>query len=302
MHPRCRRVPRPLSPARLIRGFSKVRHYGLFSPSRHNLLAQAREQLIAASASPRPVEDPIDPASGPAPGIGPRPRCPACGVGGLHIVETLRPCVARYDPEARGARAEKQRHTAAHAEAVVGPRGALKLFGPASLGVAGFVTPDQLFRLPDFRAGERAFAQLWAAAERVRADGAVVIQSQNPEHYALGALAGQDLGTFYREELKFRAELGYPPFRRLAIVTITGKSATDIEPTVEAVGAALRGAPQLTIYPPAADRRERARRIVVKAGDDLAALLESALGDFRRARGKQRGVIDVEVDPVEWPL
>ena len=76
----------------LPRGFSKVRHYGLFSPSRHHLLAQAREQLLAASASPRPVEDPIDPASGPAPGIGPRPRCPACGVGGLHIVETLRPC------------------------------------------------------------------------------------------------------------------------------------------------------------------------------------------------------------------
>jgi primosomal protein N' len=69
--------------------------------------------------------------------------------------------VARYDPDARGARADAQRHAAAHAEVVVGTRGALKLFGPASLGVAGFVTPDQLFRLPDFRAGERAFAQLW---------------------------------------------------------------------------------------------------------------------------------------------
>jgi hypothetical protein len=76
----------------LPQGFSKVRHYGLFSPSRHDLLAQAREQLIAASASPPPVEDPNDPASGPAPVIGPRPRCPACGVGVLHIVETLRPC------------------------------------------------------------------------------------------------------------------------------------------------------------------------------------------------------------------
>jgi hypothetical protein len=36
----------------LPQGFSKVRHYGLFSPSRHDLLAQAREQLIAASANP----------------------------------------------------------------------------------------------------------------------------------------------------------------------------------------------------------------------------------------------------------
>jgi hypothetical protein len=35
-------------------GFSKVRHYGLFSPSRHDLLAQARAQLLAASDEPAP--------------------------------------------------------------------------------------------------------------------------------------------------------------------------------------------------------------------------------------------------------
>jgi primosomal protein N' (replication factor Y) len=211
--------------------------------------------------------------------------------------------VARYDPDAtRGARLETQRRAAAHAEVVIGTRGALRLFGPASLGVAGFVTPDQLFRLPDFRAGERAFALLWAAAERVRPDGAVIVQSQNPEHYALTALAQQSLGVFYKEEMKFRAELGYPPFRRLAIVTVSGKSAAEIEPLADASGAALRGVPALTVYPATTDRRGRARRIVVKGGDDLPALVEAALGEFRRPRPKSRGIMDVEVDPVEWPF
>jgi primosomal protein N' (replication factor Y) (superfamily II helicase) len=191
---------------------------------------------------------------------------------------------------------------AAHAEIVVGTRGALKLFGPASLGVAGFVAPDHLFRLPDFRAGERAFALLWAAAERVHADGAVIIQSQNPEHYAVSALVAQDLGVFYKEELKFRAELGYPPFRRLAIVTLTGKTADDVGPLADAAYTALQGAAGLTPYPPAADKRGRTRRIVVKAGDDLPMLLEAALGEFRRPRAKSRGIMDVEVDPVEWPF
>ncbi len=74
----------------LPRGFSKVRHYGLFSPSRHDLLAQAREHLMAMSATPPPTKDPIDPAPVPAPV--PPPRCPACGIGVLHLVETLRPC------------------------------------------------------------------------------------------------------------------------------------------------------------------------------------------------------------------
>jgi len=248
--------------------------------------------------------------------IGPLPDlCPSCRGRRLspfgwsperveHAVRRRFPkaSVARYDPDARGKRAEAQRRAAAHAEVVVGTRGALKLFGPASLGAAGFVTPDQIFRLPDFRAGERAFAQLWAAAERVRPDGAVVVQSQNPDHYALAALTAQDLGIFYREEMKFRAELGYPPFRRLAIVTVSGKTAAEIDPLVEAAASSLRSARDLTVYPATTDRRGRARRIVVKGGDELPAALDAALGDFRRPAAKSRGIMDVEVDPVEWPF
>ena len=210
--------------------------------------------------------------------------------------------VARYDPDARGAKVEAQRRAAAHAEIVVGTRGALKLFGPASLGAVGFVTADQLFRLPDFRASERALAVLWAAAERVRPDGALVVQSQNPEHYALAALIRQDLSTFYKDELRFRAELGYPPFRRLAIITVTGRSAAEATPLLDAVGAALRNASGITVYPPIPARSGRAHRIVVKGGDDLDTPLEGALGEFRRTRARARGIMDVEVDPVEWPF
>jgi primosomal protein N' (replication factor Y) (superfamily II helicase) len=208
--------------------------------------------------------------------------------------------VARWDPEAsRGARGETQRAAAAVAEIVVATRGALRLFGPASLGLAGFVSPDQLLRLPDFRAGERMFALLWAAAERVGSQGALVIQSQNPTHYALEAVARQELAAFYRIELKFRAELGYPPFRRLAVVTVSGPA--DTRRLADEVAAALRASPCLSVYPPVAERRERARRIVVKGDAELPAVLASALEDFRGPRPRSRGIIDVEVDPVEWP-
>jgi len=207
--------------------------------------------------------------------------------------------VARWDPEAsRGARGEAQRTAAAEAEIVVGTRGALRLFGPASLGLAGFVSPDQLLRLPDFRAGERMFALLWAAAERVGADGALVIQSRNPGHYALEAVARQHLETFYQPELQFRAELGYPPFRRLASVTVTGR---DTRRLADEVAAALRASSRLTVYPPVAERGERARRIVVKGEADLPVALAAALEDFRGPRPQSRGIIGVEVDPVEWP-
>jgi primosomal protein N' (replication factor Y) len=211
--------------------------------------------------------------------------------------------IARYDPDAGGGRrGQGQREAALAAEVVIGPRGALRLFGPASLGLAGFVSPDQMLGVPDFRAAERTFALLWAAAERVRPDGALIVQSQNPAHYALEAVGRQDLGAFYGPELKFRAELGYPPVRRMAIITVGARTAA-AERTAAMVAAALAHGPALTVYAPAADRRNRARRIVVKGGRDLPAVLGEALRQFRVPRGAGgRGIIDVEVDPVEWPF
>jgi len=211
--------------------------------------------------------------------------------------------IARYDPDAlRGARGETQRRAAAAAQVVIGTRGALRLFGRAALGLAGFVSPDQLLRLPDFRAGERTLALLWAAAERVGAGGALVIQSQNPTHYAFEAAARQDLAAFYTPELRFRAELGYPPFRRLAIVTLRGGGVPETERLAERVCAALRASTALQVYPPGADRRSRVRRVVVKGPAELPRLVGAALQEFRDPRPEGRGIIDVEVDPVEWPF
>jgi primosomal protein N' len=184
---------------------------------------------------------------------------------------------------------------------VIGTRGALRLFGPGALGLAGFVAPDQLLRLPDFRAGERLFGLVWAAAERVARGGSLVLQSQSPEHYVVDAAVRQDLAGFYRHELKFRGELGYPPFRRLAVVTVAAKGPADMQRLAADVAAALRADRELIVYPPASDRRNRLRRVVVKGRDDLSARLAAGLSDFRKPRPKSRGIIEVEVDPVEWP-
>src|SRR6266850_375529 len=150
------------------------------------------------------------------------------------------------------------------------------------------------------RCDQCAIALAWAAAERVAADGALIIQSQNPGHYAFEAVARQNLAEFYEKELKFRAELGYPPFRRLAVVTARARESAETRRLAEAVGAALRGRAGLTVYPPVADRRDRAHRIVAKGGAELPRLLDEALREFKTPGTGSRGIIDVEVDPVEW--
>jgi primosomal protein N' (replication factor Y) len=142
---------------------------------------------------------------------------------------------------------------------------------------------------------------MWSAAERVAPGGSVVVQSQSPDHYVFEACARQDLHAFYRRELSFRGELGYPPFRRLAIVTASAPDGSVMRRLADDVTAALRATPRLTVYPPTPDRRDRQRRIVVKGHGDLAVLLADALAEFRRPGPKSRGIIDIEVDPVEWP-
>ena len=209
--------------------------------------------------------------------------------------------IARYDPEARrGRRGETQRASAATADVVIGTRGALRPFGPATFGVAAFISPDQLLGVPDFRAAERTFALLWAAAERVRPDGELVIQSRNPSHYALDAVAHQELATFYRAEQKFRAELGYPPFRRLAVIVLRPRGGADTG-LIERVGAALAGTSDLVAYPAIALPGRRGHRIVVKGDASLPRALAAVLGDLLAIRRLRPGIMDVEVDPVEWP-
>ncbi len=72
-------------------GFSKVRSYGVFSPSRKTLLDRARAQLRAAP--PEPAPEPADTLDAPVPpvsGHDPRePPCPSCGLGRMRILETL---------------------------------------------------------------------------------------------------------------------------------------------------------------------------------------------------------------------
>jgi primosomal protein N' (replication factor Y) len=103
--------------------------------------------------------------------------------------------------------------------------------------------------VPDFRAGERAFQLLWSAAEAVGAGGRLVVQTLHPDHYALTAVRSQNRDAFYRQELPFRFELGYPPFRRFCHVSARGKTAAGAKALIEEAAGALADIEGLTVYP-----------------------------------------------------
>ena len=85
--------------------------------------------------------------------------------------------------------------------------------------LVGVISADIGLTLPDFRNGERVFQLLTQVAGRagrgVRG-GRVILQTYQPDHYAIQAASQHDYEGFYRQELRYRRELGYPPFRRFA--------------------------------------------------------------------------------------
>ena len=210
--------------------------------------------------------------------------------------------IARYDAESRRGRATARAIREGRAQVIVGTRAALKAFVPRGPSLVGFIRPDSVLRLPDFRAGERAFSLLWAAAEKVADGGRVFIQTQHPDHYAVRAAVNQDLPSFYKHELGFRAELGYPPFRRLCLITVRSRTQGRAQRLAEELARDLNELDGLTVYPPAPlGRSPRAPRwqIVLKGGDDLPTRLSPVLSPRLERRGDSRGMIEVEMDPVD---
>lgn len=216
-----------------------------------------------------------------------------------------RTAVARYDQAALTPAAARQlaaRWQSGALSLLIGTRQVLKAFPPARVGLVGVITPDHVLRLPDFRAGERAFAFLWAAAEWLNDRGRLIVQTQHPEHYVIRAVAGQELAGFYKLELRFRAELGYPPFRRLCMLTIRGQQAGPAQALAHECWRELGRLDGLTIFPPASPGRSALGlrwRIVVKGGSDLPEQLRPVLAAILDRRRAGRGVVEIEMDPVE---
>ena len=84
--------------------------------------------------------------------------------------------------------------------------------------LVGVMSADVGINFPDFRAGERVFqllTQVAGRAGRGPAGGRVVVQTFNPDHYAIRAVADHDYVGFYRQEASYRRQNRYPPYARL---------------------------------------------------------------------------------------
>jgi primosomal protein N' (replication factor Y) len=90
----------------------------------------------------------------------------------------------------------------------------------------GVVDADLPLHFPDYRSAENTFSLVAQVAGRAGRDGRasrVVVQTSNPEHYALRCAADGDYEGFYGAELPARKAFVFPPYADLAVLTRTDR-------------------------------------------------------------------------------
>ena len=97
--------------------------------------------------------------------------------------------------------------------------------------LVGVLNADTALNLPDFRSSERTFqllTQVAGRAGRAEKAGQVLIQSYNPQHYAIRFAKDQDYEGFYTYEMGIRRQLGYPPYYFTIGITLSHKKEEEV--------------------------------------------------------------------------
>jgi primosomal protein N' (replication factor Y) (superfamily II helicase) len=252
-------------------------------------------------------------------------RCPKCdsdfvqfvGVGSEKVEEEIHAAF----PRARIARLDRDTVRGKHDyetilagfrggafDILVGTQMIAKGHDIPNVTLVGVVNADVGLGLPDFRSAERTFQLLTQAAGRAgRGDipGIVLIQTINPEHYAIRCAAAQNYEMFYAKEIEFRRLMWYPPFGALANVVVRAGREEEALTRSGALGRLLQPAPEgvkvLGPAPAAVARLKNEYRFQMLLKTSSRARLGEILAELRRFAATERwppASLLIDVDPM----
>ncbi len=256
----------------------------------------------------------------------PKPlNCPHCGAAGSLIgvgpgVERLAEEVRTAFPSARlevfssdtaqGGEASRgiiERMAAGDIDVLIGTQIVAKGHNFPNLTLVGVVDADSGLKGGDLRAGERTFqllSQVSGRAGRAERPGRALIQTWDPENPAMQALAANDRDGYLEIERSVRAELGLPPFGRLAAVIISAPTAEGVEAAAREALAFAPNAEGVEVFGPAVApiavlRGRHRRRLLVKSARavDLSAYMGTWMARFKLPSSVR---LAVDIDPYSF--
>ncbi|MBT1074138.1 replication restart helicase PriA [Geobacter grbiciae] len=259
----------------------------------------------------------------PAPSV-----CPDCGSTRVtHLglgTEQVEELVRERFPEARVDRMDRDttRGKGGHArilrkvaerktDILIGTQMVAKGHDFPGITLVGIVSVESTLNIPDYRSAERTYqlvTQLMGRAGRGEDAGRVIIQTLNPDHYALIHAGTASMEEFYTTELAFRQETGYPPFVHLGAIYLTGTAASAVEQESRRLAGQIRtlrreagGHVEILGPSPAPLLKLRGRyrwQFLLKA--PVRSALHRLLARLRRTYTPPSGIrILIDVDPVD---
>lgn len=175
----------------------------------------------------------------------------------------------------------------------------------SNVTLVGVINADTSLNIPDFRSSENTFSllsQVAGRSGRSKKSGEVIIQTYNPEHYAISYTKTHDYIGFYNKEMEIRKCLKYPPFYYLCYVKISGKNMDYIFQEANKIKRAFdRNLEEFSILGPTPSTIFKVNNIYrygiilkYKREGNLKELLEKILGHYR---GNNRIKIDIDFNP-----
>jgi primosomal protein N' (replication factor Y) len=239
-------------------------------------------------------------------------KCPACGcqsVGNYGFgTEKLEQELVDFYPDKNVARMDRDStrrkgqalqilrlFSERKIDVLVGTQMITKGYDFPNVTLVGVIAADLSLGFPDFRAAERTFQLLTQVAGRAgRGDqkGRVIVQTFNPEHYAISSAKAYDFASFYEKEKALRMQLGYPPFSYLACLRLQGNNQDVTADKACQVGEGIQRI--LEKWP------KRGREIQVLG--PVEAPITKLKGKYRwhiLVKGKQAGLLHEFLDRVE---
>lgn len=169
------------------------------------------------------------------------PKCKSSMIGGFGTgTEKVEAEINKIFPNARTIRMDKDTtgRKGTHgvilssfkqhkADILIGTQMIVKGHDFQNVTLVGIMLADMSLFANDFRAGERTFDLITQAAGRAgrgELAGNVVIQTYQPEHYAIATAAKQDYEAFFDMEMSYRRLLKYPPVYNMMVLLITSEN------------------------------------------------------------------------------
>ena len=175
--------------------------------------------------------------------------------------------------------------------------------------LVGIIWADAGLGLPDYKAGERTFqliSQVTGRAGRGDKPGKVIIQTHQPDHYAVTCAKQHDYIGFAEKEMQLRNALQFPPFSRLVNIRFSGENEDKVKEAAMSIARKARpiaASMNIDVLGPASAPLSRLRnkfrwQLLLKCADSgFLHILCDQLSQKLSHTGSRSVTISFDIDP-----